>query len=233
MTNLDMSEAISMLAQEKGLSEDELEAIERAVNEKIVLNDAVRAYERSLDEAKRLFADQPYKIEIIERVEDAASEGGADALDAGEVGDDGTISAYRNTDEFVDMCVGPHVPSTGRLGFFKLQKVAGAYWRGDSNNEMLQRIYGTAFATADEMKAYEEQFAAAQARDHRKLGVELDQGLLLGEEGGALTEPAPAVDHERTAVEDQFVLAAHQIEVDHRYGVLPGSRLQQALALFK
>jgi hypothetical protein len=71
---------------------------------------------------------------------------------------------------FVDLCVGPHVPSTGRLKVFKLMKVAGAYWRGDSRNEMLQRIYGTAWARKDEQDAYLHMLAEAEKRDHRKLG---------------------------------------------------------------
>ena len=100
----------------------------------------VRA-ELSADDALALFADQPYKCEIIERAADAQ----ADAADAGEVAVGGTVSVYRNTPEFVDLCRGPHVPTTGRLGHFKLMRVAGAYWRGDEKRPMLQRIYGTAW----------------------------------------------------------------------------------------
>lgn len=75
---------------------------------------------------------------------------------------------------FTDLCRGPHVPNTGKLKAFKLMKVAGAYWRGDSNNEMLQRIYGTAWRNKDELKAYLFQLEEAEKRDHRKLGKQLD-----------------------------------------------------------
>lgn len=97
-----------------------------------------------------------YKAEIIE------------AIPEGEV-----ISLYRQGD-FVDLCRGPHVPSTGKLKVHKLMKVAGAYWRGDSKNEMLQRIYGTAWATKDEQAAYLHMLEEAEKRDHRRLGRELD-----------------------------------------------------------
>ena len=83
------------------------------------------------------------------------------------------ISLYRQGD-FIDLCRGPHVPSTGKLKVFKLMKVAGAYWRGDSNNEMLQRIYGTAWATKDEQEAYLHMLEEQEKRDHRKLGKQLD-----------------------------------------------------------
>ena len=83
------------------------------------------------------------------------------------------VSLYREGD-FVDLCRGPHVPSTGKLKVFKLMKVAGAYWRGDSKNEMLQRIYGTAWAKKDEQDAYLHMLEEAEKRDHRKLGTQLD-----------------------------------------------------------
>ncbi|MEP6300018.1 MAG: TGS domain-containing protein, partial [Ilumatobacter sp.] len=121
-------------------TEDDLGTIEKRMKEIVKANQPFTRTEHSMAEAKELFADQPYKVEIIERVESA----GADALDAGEVAGD-VISAYRNTDEFVDMCVGPHVPSTGKLPWFKLQKVAGAHWRGNESAKMLQRHYGTAW----------------------------------------------------------------------------------------
>ncbi|MCB1917837.1 MAG: TGS domain-containing protein, partial [Rhodocyclaceae bacterium] len=86
---------------------------------------------------------------------------------------DEDVSLYREGD-FIDLCRGPHVPSTGKLRVFKLMKVAGAYWRGDSNNEMLQRIYGTAWASKDDQKAYLHMLEEAEKRDHRKLGREMD-----------------------------------------------------------
>jgi threonyl-tRNA synthetase len=84
-----------------------------------------------------------------------------------------TISLYREGD-FIDLCRGPHVPSTGKLKVFKLMKVAGAYWRGDSKNEMLQRIYGTAWAKKEEQEAYLQMLEEAEKRDHRRIGTQLD-----------------------------------------------------------
>src|ERR671927_1840000 len=108
--------------------------------------------------------------------------------------EDGDISVYRQG-EFYDFCVGPHVPSTGRLGAFKLQSVAGAYWRGDENNPMLTRVYGTAWPTEKDLKAYLARLEEARERDHRKLGRELDlfsvsesvgPGLILWHPKGAM-----------------------------------------------
>jgi threonyl-tRNA synthetase len=172
-------------------SDDDLERIEDKMREIVRANQPFTRSQMSFDEAKELFADQPYKIEIIGRVESA--EGDSD--DAGEIGGGSTISAYRNTDEFVDMCIGPHVPSTGRLGFFKLQKVAGAYWRGDEHAQMLQRIYGTAWESKQALAAHLHQLEEAAKRDHRKLAVELDLLSFPSELGGGL-----AVWHPKGAI---------------------------------
>jgi threonyl-tRNA synthetase len=124
--------------------EDDLAAIEARMRAIIADDQPFERDEVGADAALELFADQPYKVEIIERVQD--DDGArADAADAGEVAVGSTISVYRNSPEFVDLCRGPHVPSTGRLGHFKLMKVAGAYWRGNEHGPMLQRIYGTAW----------------------------------------------------------------------------------------
>ena len=118
--------------------------------------------ELSRAEALERFADQPFKREIIEGIEEA-----------GEVAAGETVRVYRN-DGWADLCLGPHVPSTGRLGAFKLMKLAGAYWRGDEARPMLQRIYGTAWADESELAAYLERLEEAERRDHRRLGRELD-----------------------------------------------------------
>ncbi|MEM9517612.1 MAG: threonine--tRNA ligase, partial [Actinomycetota bacterium] len=172
-------------------SDDDLERIEARMREIVRANQPFTRSEMSLADAKELFADQPYKLEIIERVEGA----GGDELDAGEVAGGDTISAYRNTDEFVDMCVGPHVPSTGRLGHFTLQKVAGAYWRGNEGGPMLQRIYGTAWESKKALAAHLHQLEEAAKRDHRKLAVELDLLSFPSELGGGL-----AVWHPKGAI---------------------------------
>ena len=118
-------------------------------------------------EAAAFFADEPYKAEIIERV----TSGAASGEDAGEIGGGDSISYYSNGDGFRDMCTGPHVPSTGRLGAFKLQSVAGAYWRGDVTRPMLQRIYGTAWADKKALKTHLQMLAEAEKRDHRRLAA--------------------------------------------------------------
>src|SRR5438445_1629097 len=110
------------------------------------------------DQAVALFSSmgEKYKAEIIASIPEGE-----------------TISLYEQGD-FIDLCRGPHVPSTGKLKVFKLMKVAGAYWRGDSRNEMLQRIYGTAWATKEEQEAYLRTIEEAEKRDHRRLGTQLD-----------------------------------------------------------
>lgn len=146
----------------KTFSQDDLERIEAKMREIIAADQPFVRTEHSADEALELFRDHPYKCEIIERV------------DASEVAGDGTVTVYRNSDTFYDLCRGPHVPSTGKLGHFALQRVAGAYWRGDHTRPMLQRIYGTAWATAKDLKAHLHRLAEAEKRDHRRLAAELD-----------------------------------------------------------
>jgi threonyl-tRNA synthetase len=175
----------------KTFSDEDLESIEHEMREIVKANQPFVRSEMSMAEAKELFADQPYKIEIIERVESAD----ADAEDASEIAGDGVISAYRNTDEFVDMCVGPHVPSTGKLGHFRLQRVSGAYWRGNEKGPMLQRIYGTAWESKQALADHLHQLEEALKRDHRKLATELDLLSFPHELGGGL-----AVWHPKGAI---------------------------------
>ena len=174
----------------KTFTEDDLAAIDDEMR-KIIADDQpfVRS-EMSPDEARALFADQPYKVEIIDRVTGS----GADEEDATEISGD-VVSAYRNTPEFVDMCVGPHVPSTGRLGHFKLQRVSGAYWRGDEKGPMLQRVYGTAWESKAALEAHLHMLEEAAKRDHRKLATELDLLSFPSELGGGL-----AVWHPKGAI---------------------------------
>jgi threonyl-tRNA synthetase len=176
-------------------SDDDLERIEAEMREIIKANQPFVRSEMSMAEAKALFADQPYKIEIIERVESAQGDGHVDSEDSAEVGEGGVISAYRNTESFVDMCVGPHVPSTGKLGFFKLQRVSGAYWRGNEKGPMLQRIYGTAWESKQALAEHLHQLEEALKRDHRKLATELDLLSFPHELGGGL-----AVWHPKGAI---------------------------------
>jgi threonyl-tRNA synthetase len=197
-------------------SDDDLERIEAEMREIVKANQPFVRSEMSMAEAKELFADQPYKVEIIERVESAQ----ADSDDAAEVGAGGVISAYRNTDSFVDMCVGPHVPSTGKLGFFTLQRVSGAYWRGNEKGPMLQRIYGTAWESKQALADHLHQLEEAAKRDHRKLATELDLLSFPSELGGGLAvwHPKGAIvrklmeDYSRTRHEHggyEFVYTPH------------------------
>ena len=167
-------------------------------------------------EALLVFAGQPYKCEIIERV----STGSADNDDTGEIGSGETISVYRNTPEFVDLCRGPHVPSTSKLGHFKLMKVAGAYWRGNEKGPMLQRIYGTAWESKTSLEEHLHRLEEAEKRDHRKLAVELDLLSFPTELGGGLAVWHPKGAIVRKLMEDysrerhanggyQFVFTPH------------------------
>ena len=191
-------------------SDDDLERIEAEMREIVKANQPFVRTEMTMAEAKELFADQPYKVEIIERVESALEgTGTADSEDAGEVGEGSVISAYRNTDSFVDMCVGPHVPSTGRLGFFKLQRVSGAYWRGNENGPMLQRIYGTAWESKQALADHLHQLEEAAKRDHRKLATELDLLSFPHELGGGLAVWHPKGAIVRKLMED-YSRARHE-----------------------
>lgn len=142
----------------KHLTNEDLPLIEKKMDEIVKRDLPIVREEMDRDEAVKYFDSigEHYKAEII------------GSIPAGE-----TISLYRQGD-YVDLCRGPHVPSTGRLRVHKLMKLAGAYWRGDSKNEMLQRIYGTAWAKKDDMAAYLYMLEEAEKRDHRRLGKELD-----------------------------------------------------------
>ena len=179
-------------------SDDDLTAIEAKMAEIIKANQPFVRDELTPAAALELFADQPYKREIIERV----STGAADSEDAGEIGAGETISIYRNTDDFVDLCRGPHVPSTGKLGHYKLMKVAGAYWRGNEKGPMLQRIYGTAWESKAALAEHLHRLEEAEKRDHRKLVVELDLLSFPHELGGGLAVWHPKGATVRKLMED-------------------------------
>jgi len=141
-----------------GFSEADLEKIEKKMTELAKQDLPIERSVMARDEAVQFFRDmgESYKAEIIESI--PANE---------------DLSLYKQGN-FIDLCRGPHVPSTGKLKAFKLMKVAGAYWRGDSNNEMLQRIYGTAWSDKKALKAYLHRLEEAEKRDHRKIGRKLD-----------------------------------------------------------
>ncbi len=160
--------------------------------------------------ALELFRDHKYKCEIIR----GAAE---DPMSATETG---LVRTYENPPRFIDLCRGPHVPHTGRLGHFKLMRVAGAYWRGDEKNPMLQRIYGTAWASKKDLEEYLHRLEEAEKRDHRKLATELDLLSFPSEIGGGLAiwHPKGAIvrklmeDYSRDRHESggyQFVVTPH------------------------
>ena len=155
-------------AYERPFTPEDLAAIEAKMTELVKRDIPVERFELSRDDAVKYFLDlgEKYKAEIIQ------------SIPADEV-----LSLYREGD-FTDLCRGPHVPSTGKLKVFKLMKVAGAYWRGDSNNEMLQRIYGTAWVNKEDLKDYLYRLEEAEKRDHRKLGKQLDLFHLQDEAPG-------------------------------------------------
>jgi len=137
-----------------GFTESDLEKIEKNMSKLVSQNLAVKRFELSRDEAVDFFKNKGefYKAEIIESIPQ-----------------DEILSLYEQGG-FVDLCRGPHVPSTGKLKAFKLMKLAGAYWRGDSNNEMLQRVYGTAWSNKQDLEEYIHRLEEAEKRDHRKIG---------------------------------------------------------------
>ena len=191
-------------------TEADLERIEDAMRKIIAEDQPFVRSEVSPEDALEIFADQPYKREIIERVSGVEA-GDLDSgdQDAGEVAPGGSISLYRNSDSFVDLCRGPHVPTTGRLGHFKLQKVAGAYWRGDEKGPMLQRIYGTAWESKAALEAHLHQLVEAEKRDHRKLAAELDLVSFPSEIGGGLAVWHPKGAIVRKVMED-YARARHE-----------------------
>jgi threonyl-tRNA synthetase len=187
-------------------TEENLANVEAEMRKVITANQPFVRAEISVAEALSLFSEQPYKCEIIERV----TGGSADGTDSAEVGGSGdSVSIYRNTDEFVDLCLGPHVPSTGRLGHFKLQKVSSAYWRGNEKGPVLQRIYGTAWESKSALEEHLHRLEEAERRDHRRLAVELDLLSFPTELGGGLAVWHPKGAIVRKLMED-YSRARHQ-----------------------
>jgi threonyl-tRNA synthetase len=181
-------------------SEEDLERVDAEMRRIISEDQPFVREELSIPEALALFDGQPYKQEIIE-----AFASGHEELDAaGEAGGDGppVVSAYRNSRSFVDLCRGPHVPSTGRLGHFRLTRVAGAYWRGDEHRPQLQRIYGTAWESEQALHDYLHRLEEAERRDHRRLGHELDLFSFPDEIGSGLPVFHPKGGIVRREMED-------------------------------
>ena len=147
------------------ISSDDFGAIEKKMAEIVKADEPFVREVVSIDEAKKIFADQRFKLEHIDDLTDQE------------------ISVYRHG-SFVDLCAGPHVPSAGKIGAFKMMKLAGAYWRGDATREQLQRLYGTAFFKKSELEEYLHNLEEAEKRDHRRIGREMDIFMMRDEAPG-------------------------------------------------
>jgi threonyl-tRNA synthetase len=173
----------------RSLTAEDLPIIEKKMSEIVASDLPFIRKEVTKAEARRIFADQPYKLELIEELPEER------------------VTVYRQG-TFTDMCRGPHVKSTGEIKAFKLLNVAGAYWRGDEKRPMLQRIYGVAFDTEQALAEHLRRLEEAARRDHRKLGTELDLFSLHEEAGPGLAHWHPKGAVIRRAIED-FWYAEH------------------------
>ena len=165
------------------LTPEDLTELEEGMRRSIAADKQFERRPISLEEARELFKDQPYKLDLIEQF------------------GNGNLSVYQHGN-FVDLCRGPHVESTGELGPFKLTSVAGAYWRGSESNPMLQRIYGTMWPTDEELQTHLEQLELARERDHRKLGRELQLFVFSPDIGSGLPLFLPKGETVRHVMED-------------------------------
>jgi threonyl-tRNA synthetase len=189
------------------LTDEDLPRIEERMHEIATRDLPIQREDVSKAEAEDLYQDNPYKTELIEGLED------------------GEISIYKQGD-FFDLCRGPHVPSTGRLGAFKLQNIAGAYWRGDEKNPMLTRVYGTAWPTEKELQAYLRRLDEARARDHRKIGKDLDLFTFSPDTGAGIPLFLPKGEMMRHLMEDYV----REVQTRHGYEhVWTGHLVNEAL----
>ena len=178
---------------------EDLEEIEKLMNETIKTGHVFQREDLTRAAAKTMFSDQPYKIELIEGLPE-----------------DATISVYRH-DQFVDLCQGPHVNGTSDIPAMKLLSVAGAYWRGDEKRPMLQRIYGTAWDSEEELTAHLEQLEEAERRDHRVLGRQLNLYSVHDEIGPGLIVWHPKGGRVRSLVEDYWKNLHYRLGYDVVY----------------
>ncbi|MCA9324738.1 threonine--tRNA ligase [Candidatus Saccharibacteria bacterium] len=201
------------------LSDADFERIEVEMRQIIESNAPFEQFDMPVDEAIRWANDsnQPYKAELLNDLKRAGTTEVRD-LDATQLGvaaeGEGAVeqvSFYRNGD-FTDLCRGPHVESTGKVGAFKLMRVSGAYWRGDEKNAQMQRIYGVAFASEEELKHYLEMLEEAKKRDHRKIGVEQDLYVVSELVGSGL----PMFTPRGTILRDELAMFSNGLR--ERYG---------------
>lgn len=199
---------------EQKLSEDDFKTLEEAMRKVINQNQPFERFELPIDEAIKWAKEngQPYKEELLNDLKRAGTTVAKD-LDADELGtitagDNAieNVSFYRNGD-FTDLCRGPHVESTGKVGAFKLMRVSGAYWRGNEKNAQMQRIYGVAFNTKEELNHHLQMLEEAKKRDHRKLGKELDLFVFSELVGSGL----PLFTPRGTILREQLTLFAESL----------------------
>ena len=181
------------------LTEEELPAVEKEMMEIVKANYPFERREVSREEALEIFADDPYKVELIT-----------------ELPEDDIITVYTQG-EFTDLCRGIHIESTGKLQVFKLMNLAGAYWRGNSDNKMMQRVYGTAFFNKKDLKEYVKMREEAKERDHRKLGKELDLFMVDQQAGQGLPFWLPKGATIRRTIERYIVDKEVSLGYDHVY----------------
>lgn len=185
--------------QEKQITEEDLPVIEAEMAKIVKENYPIERREVTRAEANEIFADDEYKLEII-----------------ADLPEDETLTVY-SQGEFTDLCRGIHVPSTGYIKEFKLLSVAGAYWRGNSDNKMMQRVYGTAFFEKRDLKEFIKQREEAKERDHRKLGKELDIFMVNPEVGSGLPFWLPKGATVRRIIERYIVDKEESLGYEHVY----------------
>ena len=175
----------------RSLIPEDLEVLQERMLQSVSANLSITGEQISKEAAREVFIDQPYKLELIDEIEDE------------------TVGHFRHG-EFQDLCRGGHTETTGQVGAFKLDRIAGAYWRGDENNTMLQRVYGLLFTTQDELDEYQELREQARQNDHRRLGRELDLFSTQEDYGPGLIYWHPKGARLRIEIEDAWKKAHTQ-----------------------
>lgn len=169
----------------RSLTPDDLVELQKRMTQSVRANLPIHGEQIDKDAAREIFSDQPYKLELIDEIEDS------------------TVGHFSHG-EFEDLCRGGHTETTGQVGAFKLDRIAGAYWRGDENNTMLQRVYGLLFSTEEELAEYEELREQARLNDHRRLGRELDLFSTQEDYGPGLIYWHPKGARLRVEIEDTW-----------------------------